>query len=50
MALGRPSECNTFDNLADNLVKAVLVSEKDFVRKDVTFAGQIQENVNQMRN
>ena len=30
MALGRPSECNTFDDLADKFVKAVLVSGKDF--------------------
>ncbi|KAL9982388.1 hypothetical protein ACROYT_G004423 [Oculina patagonica] len=37
MGLGRPSECNTFDDLADKFVKAVLVSEKDFDRIDVTF-------------
>ncbi|KAL9951255.1 hypothetical protein ACROYT_G043889 [Oculina patagonica] len=36
MSLGRPSECNTFDDLADKFVKAVLVSGKDFDRIDVT--------------
>ena len=29
MALGRPSECATFDDLADTFLKAVLVSGKD---------------------
>ena len=28
MSLGRPSECNTFDDLADKFVKAVFVSER----------------------
>ena len=37
MRLGRPSECNTFDDLADKFVNAVFVSGKDFDRIDVTF-------------
>ena len=37
MALGRPSECNTFDDFAEKFVKAVLFSGKDFNRIDVTF-------------
>ena len=37
VSLGRPSECNTFDDLADKFVKAVFVSGKDFDRIDVTF-------------
>ena len=37
MALGRPSDCNTFDDLGDKFVKAVLASGKDFYRIDVTF-------------
>ena len=37
MALGRPSECNTFDDLGDKFVRAVLASGKDFHRIDVTF-------------
>lgn len=32
MALGRPSDCNTFDDLGDKFVKAVLASGKDFHR------------------
>ena len=37
MALGRPSDCNTIDDLGDKFVKAVLASGKDFYRIDVTF-------------
>ena len=37
MALGRPSECTTFDNLADTFLKAVLVCGKDYDRIDVAF-------------
>ena len=37
MRLGRPSECNTFDDLADKFANAVFVSGKDFDRIDVTF-------------
>ena len=37
MALGRPLECNTFDDLGDRFVRAVLASGKDFHRIDVTF-------------
>ena len=37
MALGRPSDCNTFDDLGDKFVKAVRASGKDFYRIDVTF-------------
>ena len=37
MALGRPSECNTFDDFAAKFVKAVLVSGNDFDQVDVTF-------------
>ena len=37
MALGRPSECNTFDDFEAKFVKAVLVSGNDFDRVDVTF-------------
>ena len=37
IALGRPSDCNTFDDLEDKFVKAVLASGKDFHRIDVTF-------------
>ena len=33
MALGRPTECNTFDDLADRFLKAVLVCD----RIDVAF-------------
>jgi len=32
MALGRPSECNKFDDLADRFLKAVLVCGKDHDR------------------
>ena len=34
---GRPSECNTIDDLGDKIVKTVLASGKDFYRIDVTF-------------
>lgn len=34
MALVRPSDCNTFDDLGDKFVKAVLASGKDFDRID----------------
>ena len=34
MALGRPTECNTFDDLADRFLKAVLVCGKDYDRID----------------
>ena len=37
MALGRPTECNTFDDLADTFLKAVLVCGKDYDRIDVAF-------------
>ena len=37
MALGRPSDCNTFEDLGDKFVKAVLASGKDFDRIGVTF-------------
>ena len=37
MALGRPSNCNTFDDLGDKFVKAVLACGKDFYRIGVTF-------------
>ncbi|CAH3188967.1 unnamed protein product [Porites lobata] len=37
MALGRPTECNTFDDLADRFLKAVLVCGKDYDRIDVAF-------------
>ena len=37
MALGRPSECTTFSDLADTFLKAVLVCGKDYDRIDVTF-------------
>ena len=37
MALGTPSDCNTFDDLGDKFVKAVLASGKDFDRIDVIF-------------
>ena len=37
MALGRPSECTTFGDLADTFLKAVLVCEKDSDRISVTF-------------
>ena len=37
MALGRPSECNTFDDLGDKFVRAVLASGKDFYPIEVTF-------------
>ena len=37
MALGRPSKCDTFEELVDKFVKAVLHSEKDLNRMDVTF-------------
>ena len=37
MALGRPSDCNTFDDLGDKFVKTVLGSEKDFDRTDMIF-------------
>ena len=36
IALGRPSDCNTFEDLGDKL-KAVLASGKDFDRTDMTF-------------
>ena len=36
-ALGRPSDCNTFDDLGDYFLKAVLVSGKNFDRIHVTF-------------
>ena len=34
---GGPSECNTFDDLGDKILRAVLASGKDFHRIDVTF-------------
>ena len=37
MARGRPQDCNTFDDLGDKFLKAVLASGKDFHRTDVTF-------------
>ena len=37
MTLGRPSECNTFDDLGNEFKKVVFVSGKDFDRRDVTF-------------
>ena len=37
MALGRPSESATFDDLADTFLKAVLVCGMDYDRIDVTF-------------
>ena len=37
MVLGRPSDCNTFDDLGDKFVKAALASGKDFDRTDMTF-------------
>ena len=37
MAIGKPSECNTFDDLGDKFAKAVLASGKDFHRIDATF-------------
>lgn len=37
MALRRPSDCSTFDDLEDYFLKAVLVSGKNFDRIDVTF-------------
>ena len=37
MVLGRPSECNTFDNLGNKFLNACLTSGKDFYRIDVTF-------------
>ncbi|CAH3185140.1 unnamed protein product [Porites lobata] len=37
MALGRPTECNTFDDFADRFLKAVLVCGKDYDRIDVAF-------------
>ena len=37
MALGRPSECTTFSDLADTFLKAVLVCGKDCDRTDGTF-------------
>ena len=37
MVLGRPSECNTFDNLGNKFLNAVLASGKEFHRIDVTF-------------
>ena len=37
MGLGRPSECNTFEDLGGKFVKAVLASGKDFHRIEVTF-------------
>ena len=46
MALGRPSEYNTFDDFADKFVKAVLVTGNDFDRIDVTFDSR-QGNVHQ---
>ena len=39
MALGRPSECNKFDDLVDRFLKAALVCEKDYDRIDVAFDG-----------
>ena len=49
MALGRPSEYNTFDDFADKFVKAVLVTGNDFDRIDVTFDSR-QGTVHQMCN
>ena len=37
ITLGRPSECNMFDDLGDEFVKAVLVSGKDFDQIDAIF-------------
>ncbi|CAH3166947.1 unnamed protein product [Porites lobata] len=37
MALGRPTECNTFDDFADRFLKAVLFCGKDYDRIDVAF-------------
>ena len=37
MGLGRPSECNTFDDLGNKFLNAVLASGKAFHRIDVTF-------------
>ena len=37
LARGRPQDCNTFDDLGDKFLKAVLASGKDFHRTDVTF-------------
>ena len=37
MALRRPTECNTFDDLADRFLKAILVCGKDYDRIDVAF-------------
>ena len=37
MALGRPSVCNTFDDLADRCLKAFLACGKDYDRIDVEF-------------
>ena len=37
MALGRPSDCNTFEDLGDKFVKAILASGKDFDRIGMTF-------------
>ena len=39
MALGRPSECNKFDDLVDRFLKAALVCGKDYDRIDVAFDG-----------
>ena len=37
MALGRSTECNTFDDLPDRFLKAVLVCGKDYDQIDVAF-------------
>ena len=37
ITLGRPSECNRFDDLGEEFVIAVLVSGKDFDRIDTMF-------------
>ena len=50
MALGRPSDCNTFDDLGDKFVKAVLASGKDFYRIDATFDRYREGNVHQVRD
>ena len=46
MALGRPTECNTFDDLADRFLKAVLVCGKDYDREmlHLTGTGKLQSS------
>ena len=45
MALGRPTECNTFDDLADRSLKAVLLCGKDYDRIDVAFEGYRETSI-----